>query len=357
MKKPCDITLNDVVEEGVDKMNIRVIVGNPPYQRESSGKAYNPPIYNEFMDFAFEAADTAMLITPARFLFNAGGTPADWNKKMLNDEHLKVIKYFPDSIKVFPSVDIKGGVVITKHDKNVVYEKIGTFYPYDELKSISNKANSNNTDSLNTIIANRGLYRFSKLAYSEYSDVMSHFSDPRIAPSSFSKGHELFHIDKPDDGHEYINMYGKDGQKRTNRYIRRDYVKDVENIDKYKVILPKANGAGTLGEAISQPVVGTPSMGYTETFVSIGNFDTLDEANACLKYIKTKFVRILLGILKVTQSNTRETWRFVPMQDFTDKSDIDWSQSIADIDNQLCLKYHLSDKEKDFIDKHAVSMQ
>lgn len=68
-----------------------------------------------------------------------------------------------------------------------------------------------------------------------------------------------------------------------------------------------------------------------------------------LKYIKSKFVRIALGILKITQDNPPERWKYVPLQDFTSSSDIDWSKSIAEIDEQLFVKYGLDDEEKNFI--------
>ena len=68
-----------------------------------------------------------------------------------------------------------------------------------------------------------------------------------------------------------------------------------------------------------------------------------------LKYLKTKFVRIALGILKITQDNPPERWAYVPLQDFTPSSDIDWSKSIAEIDEQLFDKYGLEEKEREFI--------
>ena len=76
-----------------------------------------------------------------------------------------------------------------------------------------------------------------------------------------------------------------------------------------------------------------------------------------LKYIKTKFSRALLGILKVTQDNKRAVWRYIPLQDFTDKSDIDWSQPIAQIDAQLYAKYHLTQEEINFIESTVKPME
>ena len=122
-------------------------------------------------------------------------------------------------------------------------------------------------------------------------------------------------------------MLGNIKNKRCYRWFRKDYIAQVENLEKYKVIVPKANGSGAIGEVLS-----TPLIGYTETYISIGATDNEKEAEATLKYIKTKFSRTMLGILKVTQNNPRETWKYVPMQDFSSQSDIDWSKSVSDID-------------------------
>ena len=84
------------------------VIGNPPYQETVEGTS-DKPIYNYFMDEAYKVSERAELITPARFLFNAGKTPKDWNRKMLDDPHLKVINYQQKSDAVFPNTDIKGG--------------------------------------------------------------------------------------------------------------------------------------------------------------------------------------------------------------------------------------------------------
>jgi DNA or RNA helicase of superfamily II len=64
----------------------------------------------------------------------------------------------------------------------------------------------------------------------------------------------------------------------------------------------------------------------------------------------------MLGILKITQHNPKATWNFVPNQDFTPYSDIDWSQSIENIDKQLYKKYNLSQDEIDFIESKVRAM-
>lgn len=65
----------------------------------------------------------------------------------------------------------------------------------------------------------------------------------------------------------------------------------------------------------------------------------------------------MLGVLKITQDNTSAKWKYVPLQDFTNKSDIDWSQSIQDIDRQLYKKYGLTQEEVDFIEKNVKEMK
>ena len=99
-----------------------------------------------------------------------------------------------------------------------------------------------------------------------------------------------------------------------------------------------------------------PGIGYTQSFIGIGSFESKTEANAALKYLKSKFARCLLGILKITQDNPPDRWRFVPLQDFTPSSDIDWTQPIPAIDQQLYRKYGLTDEEIAFIESHVKEM-
>ena len=172
----------------------------------------------------------------------------------------------------------------------------------------------------------------------------------------------LFAEQKPDDGFEYVKFLGTIGGKRVYRWFRRDYIREVDNLYKYKVFISKADGAsGQIGKPIpariiGNPVIEEPEIACTETFISIGNFDSEYEANACFKYLKCKFARAMLGILKITQDNTAVKWKYVPLQDFTANSDIDWSKSVHEIDLQLYRKYGLDDKEIEFIESHVKEM-
>ena len=98
------------------------------------------------------------------------------------------------------------------------------------------------------------------------------------------------------------------------------------------------------------------NTGFTHTFLGLGGFDSKEEAESALKYIKCRFARALLGVLKVTQYLNADKWKYVPLQDFTPASEIDWSQSIPDIDRQLYAKYGLDENEIAFIESHVKEM-
>lgn len=339
----------------IDKMKFDAIVGNPPYQESNKTNSDNP-VYHLFMDSAFEISEKVTFITPGRFLFKAGKTPDSWNNKILSNKHLKVIMYKEDSNDVFPNVDIKGGVAITFYNKAEDFGEIGIYTRYKEQNSIRRKVWLKQPESLMNIITNRGVYRYSALAYEECPKEMKKTSDPRIAPSAFERMPKLFQIEKPVDGLEYIQIYGNLKGIREYRWFRKDYVKETENLNYYKVVVPKANGSGEVGEILSMPIILNPQVGFTETYISIGLFDNYDESSNVLKYVKTKFVRIMLSILKVTQNNPRDVWKYVPMQNFTNESDIDWSKSIDEIDQQLYKKYDLSKEEIEFVESKAKPM-
>lgn len=342
-------------------MKFDFIIGNPPYQDETVGeqKTFAPPIYHLFMDEAYKVGDRVELIHPARFLFNAGSTPKEWNQKMLNDEHLKVLYHEQDSSKIFSNTDIKGGIAITYHDAKRVLGAIGTYTLFPELASIMKKAApASESESLMSIIYTQNKFDLEALYrdYPEYRAVIgSNGKDKRFRNNIFDKislfSDTVIHEDD-------IRILGIQKNKRVWRYLPKKYIElSHENLYKRKVLLPRANGSGAIGEVLSTPLVGEPLVGYTQSFIGIGAFDMENEANAALKYVKSKFARTMLGILKITQDNDRETWRMVPLQNFTPASDIDWTASIPDIDKQLYAKYGLDEREIEFIETHVKEMQ
>lgn len=343
------------------QMKFDAVVGNPPYQEEN-GNTRKPPIYHLFYDIAFRLAPIVTLITPARFLFGAGQTPQSWNKKMLSDRHFQVIKYFDTSKDVFDSVDIKGGIVITMRNSNIDTGSIGVFTPYVELNSIMKTLLNNGYDiskSVATIVSSRGNYRFTRTFFIDHPCAHKRLGEGTgnmIASNALELLPEAF-IMLPNKSTQYYRFIGRVNNDRIYRYILKSYVQNNPYINTYNVILPKSNGTGALGEQLSMPLIAEPNTCATDTFISIGMFNTSFEAHALLLYIKTKFARALLGIKKVTQDNARAVWEYVPLQDFTEKSDIDWSKSVAEIDQQLYAKYSLNDEEISFIESMIKPME
>lgn len=178
-----------------------------------------------------------------------------------------------------------------------------------------------------------------------------------MSSNIFDQLPEIFYDEKPPEKEEYIQLIGRTDNRRVFKFIRRDYVNNVENLDKFKVLVPKANGSGALGEVLSTPLIGRPLIGHTETFMSIGSFETEFEAEAAFKYVKSKFARCLLGVLKVTQENPPDRWKYVPLQDFTESSDIDWSGTVQEVDRRLYEKYALTPEEIQFIEEHVKEME
>lgn len=355
------------VNKGGRNMKFDFIIGNPPYQDETIGdnKGFAPPIYHKFLENSYLIANNVIMIHPARFLFNAGSTPKIWNKKMLEDQHFKILHYEADSKKMFANTDIQGGIVISYYANNAKFDPIKIFTQFKELNDILHKIlNYSDFDSFSKIVFTRTAYRLTEMMHKNFPNAIHQLSKGHaydMSTNIFDRLPQIFFDNKLNDGFEYIGVYGRKNNERIYKYIRADYINKVLNLFKWKVFVPKSNGSGTLGEnsitpIIGQPTIGKPGYAHTESFISIGAFEDEKEAIACYKYVCTKFARCMLGVLKITQDNPPDKWKYVPMQDFTANSDIDWSKSIAEIDKQLYKKYCLDEQEIEFIETHVKEM-
>lgn len=338
-----------------------VVIGNPPYQEAAAGGGTrDTPVYHLFMDAAHEVAHKAVLITPARFLFNAGFTPVAWNEKMLADSHLTVAHYVQNSDELFPGTDIKGGIAITYRNDASEVDPIGTFTKYPELNSILHKVLESHDASIGSDITTSRSYRYTDAMYKanpELRILRPQGNEALISTNTFAQFANVLLESLPEDGSTYIRLLGLAGRAREYRWIRSDFVTGPASFDKYKVVVAKANGSGVLGEVLSSPLVAGPQVAVTQTFITIGCFDDEAAAEASLKYVKSKFARTLLGVLKITQDNPAKVWKYVPSQDFTEASDIDWSKPISAIDLQLYVKYGLTPDEITFIESQVKPME
>lgn len=365
-------------------MKFDAVVGNPPYQDEDETNNRKTPIYPYFYDSAYAIGNKAILISPARFLFDAGLTSKDWNKKMLNDKHLKVLFYEDDASKVFPNTDIKGGVAVIYRDSKVKFGPIGQFIKSDAVSKLFQRISKYNIQSLTTImIGGRADFlmneKFHKAFPNAKSDLLKAIqntasqkgknvpnelapnSDNEIVTSTLEILSYAFLSEKPMDATDYYEVVGVIKNKRVSGWIKKEFLSTrrptKNNIDYFKVFIPSGMGSGKFGETISQPIVGRPAVTCTPTFLRIGMFQNEETAINCAKYLKSKFSRAMLGIKKVTQHSAVPVWEFVPLQDFTSNSDINWSKTVSEIDQQLYEKYNLSVDEIKFIEEKVQPME
>lgn len=344
-------------------MKFDFVIGNPPYNEEFGGsgenETYAAPVYNKFIDAANEISDRVELVHPARFLFNVGSTPKAWNEKMLHDKHLKILHYEAESKSFFPNTKIRGGICISYHDNNADFGAIEVFTPYPLLNSITKKVRSCNTFlSISKIMFIQNRFNLDAL-YKDYpqfkSMIGSNGKDKRFETGIFDKI-PLF-VDEKENGDD-IAVYGVIKKKRCFKYFPIKYTEVAhENLYKYKVVTMKSNGEGVFGEAMASFDILKPLEAFTRSYISFGAFDYEYEAINCRKYLKTKFARVLLYVKKVTQDNPIDTWVCIPIQDFSESSDIDWNTSIANIDKQLYKKYGLSEEEIYFIESKVKEME
>lgn len=356
-----------IIPQGIINMNFAAIIGNPPYMEINKGNGNGAdPIFHMFIDMGMKVSKIGSFIHPARFLFNAGKTPKSWNYKITHNQHIKVSKFWLDSSTVFPIVEIPGGIATTYWDNGKDFGTIDSFSPYPELSKIVKKVSEKSKTFISSIVYPREYYKITETLYKEHPE----FENRQSIGHKFSLGAnifdvfpELFYDENSEETADNLSkVFGRRNGKRLYKRIKNSYIIHPENFNKYKIYISKADGAaGQVGKPIPARIMGRPSIGYpneahTDTFISIGCFSTEYEAKACYNYLLTKFTRVLLGVLKVTQMNTRDTWAKVPMQDFTANSDIDWSKNIEEIDAQLYAKYNLSNEEIAFIESMIKPM-
>lgn len=367
-----------------EDMRFDAIVGNPPYMETSNVNNRQNPIYHYFYDIAEQLSDIYTLISPARFLFNAGLTPATWNQKMLSDEHLRVVYYTSNSADCFPNTSINGGVVIILRNATVRTNSITFFLPDENLRSIASKFDQTGESSMkHWVYGGRSDLKFNSNFLRDFpnspQDRLAFIQVKRPAVKKLGPNEEYelktstlealpyAFLDTVDNPEQYYHILGLINSARAWKFVKREYMTprypDDNNIEMYKVFISKADGAaGQVGNPIPARIIGRTEIGRpgdssTSSFISIGAFSTEEEAINCSSYLKTKFLRCLVGILKVTQDNPPSVWAYVPIQDFTSNSDINWNSPIPDIDNQLYEKYGFDMFERDFVEKYIASME
>lgn len=332
-------------------MKFDAIVGNPPYQVMDGGNSASAlPIYHKFVEIGKKLTPNYLsLIIPARWY--AGGRNLDeFRNVMLNDKHLRLLVDFPNGKDCFPSASIAGGICYFLWDKFLT----GKCLVANVIngKKFVQERHLNEYDTF--IRSNISVGIIAKIGQLD-SNLSSLLSSQRpYGLRTYERGKE-----EPFDN--AIKLYTSKGLQ----YIEESRVTALkENVYKYKVMLNRADSghpqeevaSGKQANVICKGQVMKPGEVCTETWLSIGSFDNKEEASHLNNYISTKFVRFMMlqGLSSIMVTETM--FKFVPLQDFTSHSDIDWDQSIEGIDQQLYRKYSLTPDEIAFIEKTIKAM-
>lgn len=337
---------------GNEKMKFNAIVGNPPYQENISSNADNDSLSKQLFPYFIIATimlnpDYSTLITPARW-FTADAQDKSFIKLreyIRSNNHISKIMFYPNASDVFDNVSIAGGVQYylynPSHMGNVEFGEVN-----DSKTLIVSRPLFE--EGLDIVLNSSESYQLIMKVTKNGFKSMMEITKGRNAFGVVGKGIEKITTDKPNNtnqlevrcAHEII------------RFIDRSLVsKGIDIIDSWKIFISKGNGgAGLLTDNREVTIVGVPYIGKpnticTDTLIPIGNFKNEEEASNLAKYLKTKFVRYLIGLLKTSQNIYQNVYRFVPLQDFTLNSDINWNKHIDDIDDQLFIKYSLSESE------------
>lgn len=330
-------------------MHFDTIIGNPPYQRMDNGFGASAlPIYQDFIYLGRKLdPDRMAWLVPSRW-FSGGKGLDTFRKDMIADRHWSLIHEYVDSTDIFGNVvDINGGVMYGLWER--CHDGDATIVQHQDDKTYT-MVRPLGYDGRNIVIRNSFIPYYERVKNEE---SLMHCVATR---DFFGYGTDLFKnpdkyhcevYDTPTEGCYRVLGLDEKGH-RCYRWIRKYHAKSVyrEHIeDCYKLFMPKVSSSGNI-YSMGIPAIGYPNDLCTETYLMIGGrLDSELKAVNIAKYTRTRFFRVCLYIKKNTHHCTRQQYRFVPMQDFTISSDIDWSKSIGEIDEQLYRKYDFSDEE------------
>ncbi len=341
-------------KEGGGRMKFDAVVGNPPYQEETGGAGRQAkPIYNYFVQESLKLNPNYMsMIMPSRWF--AGGMGLDsFRELMMNNSHITFIKDFVNAKECFPAISISGGVCYFLYNANV---NDGC-----EFVNVTNGISSTMNRKLNEfnilVRYNEAISILRKVELDSFQPVSEIISP--ISPFGIST--KVRGANKQNEQNKYI-LYSSQG---ITYLSESQFDKGKEYIGKFKVLISQtsAEHAGEPSKGGKYRVLTTSmkSIGMTEicthSYILAGSYSNKNEADNMFKYLQTKFVRFLILMALTSIHISKATFQFVPQQDVTDDSDIDWSKSVRAIDRQLYAKYGLSDEEIDFIEDKIEPME
>jgi site-specific DNA-methyltransferase (adenine-specific) len=321
-----------------DDMQFDVIIGNPPYQLDDGGYGTSAaPIYQLFVEKALDLVPRyAVFVTPSRWM--AGGKGLDkYRERMLSDKRMRSIVDFPKLYEAFPGVKIRGGI---------------SYFLWD--------GEHNGPCTVQTIWDGKPTGAAVARHLDAYDVLVRRNEAVPILEKVRTKGeptlHECVSSRKPFG--LATNFRGKPtavGLKRPVKLFENQRVGWIERnaipvnpdwIDKWKVLMTAVQGTSAAIETkfLSRPIIADPGTACTETYLVAGHFDDKTEAVNYARYLRTRFVRFLVSLRKVTQHATRDVYAFVPALPLNQE----WT------DAKLYERYGLTQDEVGFIESQIA---
>ncbi|MBQ0143197.1 MAG: Eco57I restriction-modification methylase domain-containing protein [Prevotellaceae bacterium] len=326
-------------------MKFDVVIGNPPYQEttgntSNKGVASGTTIYDKFVLNGIVLSNRFVcMITPTKWF--CGNKRLDALREKLLQDKITELHIFKAN-DIFPSI-IMDKVCFYLYDKKhsdkckiVNHAKGDTFEQFRELSISGLDCFIENNTEASIVI---------KVLKSKCKSIENIIS----AQNPFGVISSTHGSPIPYDNYTIgVHYTGYDCQGDNIGFLSIDDIPKGEDlIKKHKVLYP--HGGSTSDRIFTRVLYCRPNEVCTQSYIVVGPFDDKQTCDNVIKYLKTRFARVLIRVRKVDQNMDADRLRFVPMQDFTDKSDIDWSKSINEIDLQLCKKYNLSDEEMRYI--------
>ncbi len=347
-----------------DHMKFNAIVGNPPYQlMGAAGGNNDAPIYQDFALISTKLTNKYIsLILKANWMSPSGGREnllKDYRIHMLQCGNISKLTLYPNSKYLFKTAEIKGGVCYYLEDKTK--KQLCTFSVYENNEMVTDVRD---LASLELIIRNPVIQGIVKKVEEinksqnngNVESIISNDTPFGIPSNPRTSSKTPFKVYKENAKEHDVLLYHIENQVRKVEYVSyKDIKKNVQDIDKIKVLNTCSGGSGNDPMVLGRPELAPKHSVCSQSYL-YSIFSSVEEAKNFIKYIRSKFLRILVSAIKITQAAPNRVYKFVPLQDFTSQSDIDWSVSIPEIDEQLYHKYGLSDDEISFIEKMIKPM-
>lgn len=326
------------------------VIGNPPYQKLDGGNnASAIPLYDKFIECIVKQLNPhyLSLIIPSRWY--SGGRGLDkFRKFMMNDTHIKELHDYQNANECFPGMDISGGVCFFLRDNQ-----------YDGKCSVTDEGKNACGGTLERYLNEFPIVIGDNNAVRVLRNILKVKDDTLNTKVSTQRPFGLRTYARPTGSGDLLLKWNKG----IGPIEREKITLGTEMIDKWKVIVSRvfyehAGKADKDGKCrvLSILEVLPPKTICTETYLVVDSFDCEEEAINLKRYLQSKFSRFLILQASSSIMITQNSFIFVPMQDFTASSDIDWSKSVHEIDLQLYKKYGLDEQEINFIESHVKEM-